>query len=476
MTGQDKPPMPAVPRSEDEASASELLPFKSTKINLKKSPLVLLGVLTAVVAPYLFGVFSGVLDAKDAQTRQALFMAQSVVSIFYILMILLFGLYFYSRSTRPFWHYLGAFFFVAVCTATPVFNLLVFPFRGIIPGIMEMGLSQSSVGSAFVGMFFIAGLAEEWVKAIPALICLWAAFQQRKNPSAGGFTAGLALKGPLDGVVMGLFAGAGFILAETAGQYVPNEYAQIAQQSGSQEMGIVAGLGLLLPRVFGGLTGHMGWSAIVCYFIGLAAVRPSKWWSLALRGYLIAALMHATWNSFGSFYPVLGYPIGIAGVVFAAAALLKGRQMVMAENAGAPDTGGSIIVERAPVPPPPPIAPVSVAPPPPVQRAAPPSAVREGPLALDVGGITLPLRPGESFDFADEPALGGRGQGVRGTVVPHPTRANVLGLRNSGTAAWTARLRDGSRQMIEAGQNIRLAPGVDIDFGQGLTGSVRSVG
>lgn len=474
MTGQDKPPMPAIPRSEDEASASELTPFRSTKINLKKSPLVLLGVLTAVVAPYLFGVFSGVLDAKDAATRQALFMSQSLVSIFYILMILLFGLYFYSRSTRPFWHYFGAFVTVAVCTGTPVFNLLVFPFRGIIPGIVQMGLNQTNVISAFFGMFFIAGLAEEFVKAIPALICLWAAFQQRKNPTQGGFTAGLALKGPLDGVVMGLFAGAGFILAETAGQYVPDMYANIAKASGSQEMGIVAGLGLLLPRVFGGLTGHMGWSAIVCYFIGLAAVRPSKWWSLALRGYLIAALLHATWNSFGSFYPVLGYPIGIAGVVFAAAALLKGRQMEMAKNAGAPDTGGSIIVERAPVPQMAPVAPVAV--PPPAPRRAASSTVREGPLAMDVGGVMIPLRGGESFDFADEPALGGRGQGVRGTVVPHPTRANVLGLRNTGTAAWTARLRDGSKQMIEAGQNIRLAPGVSIDFGQGLVGAVQAVG
>ena len=61
-------------------------------------------------------------------------------------------------------------------------------------------------------------------------------------------------------------------------------------------------------------------------------------------------------------------------------------------------------------------------------------------------------------------------------VVQHPTRANVLGLRNAGAAAWTARLRDGSQQVIDRDQNIRLAAGVQIDFGGGLTGRVVKVG
>jgi hypothetical protein len=88
----------------------------------------------------------------------------------------------------------------------------------------------------------------------------------------------------------------------------------------------------------------------------------------------------------------------------------------------------------------------------------------------------LPLRPGGRVDLAAEPALGGRGAGIIGLVIPHPTRANVLGLRNDGPVPWTAQLRDGSRQMIERDQSIRLAPGVAITFGDGLGGAVVKLG
>lgn len=97
-------------------------------------------------------------------------------------------------------------------------------------------------------------------------------------------------------------------------------------------------------------------------------------------------------------------------------------------------------------------------------------------LALDIEGMQIPLRADGNFDLSAEPALGGRGAGVVGAIVPHPTRANVLGLRNSGTVPWTARLRDGSQQAIERDQNIRLAPGTTISFGNGLFGSVVKLG
>ena len=107
---------------------------------------------------------------------------------------------------------------------------------------------------------------------------------------------------------------------------------------------------------------------------------------------------------------------------------------------------------------------------------APKRPSAEQPLALDIDGMMLPLRGGASLDLGAEPALGGRGKGVVGQIVPHPSRAHVLGLRNGGTIAWTARLRDGSQQVIEQNQNIRLAPGVQIDFGGGLTGRVVPLG
>ena len=474
-----KPAMPTVPRDHDEASYSELVPFKSTKINLKKSPLMLFGIITAIIVPFLFGLMGQVLDGSDPAARQQAFMLQAIAAVFYILVIMLVALFVYSRSKRPFWHYGLVFVAVAVIVSTPLFSILVFPFRNIIPGIMQMGLSQTSVIQAFIGMFFIAGLAEEWVKAVPILGAAWLAFKVIKNPAEDkGFASKFKLTGPVDGVVMGMFAGAGFIFSETAFQYVPEIYTNITKQVGDQSVGMLGGLSLLLPRVFGGITGHMGYSAIVGYFIGLAVIRPKNMWKLILTGWLAASLIHALWNSFGSQYPIFQYPIAIMTVVFAIAALLKGRQIDAIASGTVDASSGSIIVERPrkAKSQPPTAAPVHT-PAPPKQAAPPASTAKvEGPIALNVNGVMIPLRAGENIDLGDEPALEGKGAGIMGAIVPHPTRANVLGLRNSGQGSWTANLRDGSQQMIENGQNIRLAPGVSIDFGNGLIGSVQALG
>ena len=171
------------------------------------------------------------------------------------------------------------------------------------------------------------------------------------------------------------------------------------------------------------------------------------------------------------------YVIAVVAGVFAGAALLKARQIDATELGRENFTSGSIVVDRrqpaaghAPAgaaPPPPRVAPVA-------PQATPTST--EGPLALDLDGLLLPLRSGSALDLSIEPALAGRGAGILGQIVPHPTRANVLGLQNAGDKTWTARLRDGSQQMIEKNQNIRLAPGVQIDFGGGLTGRVVPAG
>jgi hypothetical protein len=68
--------------------------------------------------------------------------------------------------------------------------------------------------------------------------------------------------------------------------------------------------------------------------------------------------------------------------------------------------------------------------------------------------------------------LGGRGAGSRAEVVAHPSRPGVLGLRNSGDRRWSAHLRDGRVQPIEPRQNSRLAPGMSIDFGDGIVAGI----
>lgn len=472
-----KPAMPVVPRDHDAVTFSEMVPFRSRKIKLSKSPLMIFALFTALVTPFMFGLMMSIVDSNDPAQRGGAFMLQAIITVLYLLVTFLVGVFAYARPGPPIWRYFGVFAILVVIGVTPLFGILAFPFRGIIPGIMEMGLSQTNVVSAFIGMFFIAGLAEEFIKAVPILIAAWIAWSATK--AGKGKVSRWALKGPVDAVVMGIFAGAGFIFFETAFQYVPDQAANVANQTGDQNLGFVAGMSLLLPRVFGGITGHMGYSAIVGYFIGLAVIRPGHKWKLLLIGWLGASLLHAAWNSFGAFFPVLGYPIQIATVVCAVGCLLKARQLAMVEGETQTETFGSIVVRKPKATP----QTASTAHPSPAPHTSPPTAgaasahpAAEQMLALNVNGILFPLRSGESIDLADEPALAGSGRDVSGMVVAHPTRAKVLGLRNTGAAAWTAKLRDGSRQMIEQGQNIRLAANVQIDFGNGLHGLVMAAG
>jgi hypothetical protein len=110
----------------------------------------------------------------------------------------------------------------------------------------------------------------------------------------------------------------------------------------------------------------------------------------------------------------------------------------------------------------------------PFQPHVPPPAPAkaEQALAIDVEGLLIPIRSGASIDLGSEPALGGRGSGVRGDIVEHPNRPGVLGLRNTGETGWSAHLRDGRTQQIERDQNVRMAAGVKLDFGGGLVGTV----
>ena len=219
-------------------------------------------------------------------------------------------------------------------------------------------------------------------------------------------------------------------------------------------------------------------------------------------GYLTASIIHASWNSVSVISPLLMYVVAIVAAIGLGAVILKARQLESGQRGtGDMETMGSIVVDRRGTPPQmpaaPALAPAMAAPAPqaPVPQAPPAGASRhrrrrsprrrsrrspEAPpaevIALDIDGMMMPLRAGGTVDLAAEPALGGRGAGVKGSIISHPTRANVLGLRNDGTASWSAVLRDGSTQMIAHDQSIRLAAGVRIQFADGLSGAVVKVG
>ncbi len=485
MSG-NKQSLPPLPRDHDEASFSEMIPLRSTKIKLWKSPLMLLAVFTALITGAIFILFNQINHTQDVQAKFELFKSMVMISIFYMLLVLMLTLHLYSRTDKPIWFYIFPFVGVCLLLGTPAAAAYFFVYRTLPPGnIMGMAFSNSLVPH-WIGMFVGAGLCEEMLKATPVLIAAaFTAYAGRFRPLMPASIYNLVrIRGPLDGTLAGLAAGAAFIFLETGAEWVPREVVQTFRASQNNiGAGFANGLMLLLPRVFQGITGHMGWSAVFGYFIGLAVLRPSRRWTLLAIGYLTASVLHANNNTSGLGPGFVIYITGTMTAVMFIACLLKARQIEASLFGRAAETGGSIIVtaENRPVPVPVPMAAVPAAPPPvasapvappPAAAAAPTVPVTPSALGLSLSGQLLRLDPGVALDLSMVTALAGRGAGVRGEITRHPTNPSVIGLKNLGATAWSARLRDGSVQAIEPGRNLRLAPGVQVDFGNGLVADV----
>jgi RsiW-degrading membrane proteinase PrsW (M82 family) len=477
------PAMPPVPRDHADASFSELVPFRSTRIKLARSPLLILAVASAVLVPFMFALLGPVMEGRDARQAVSAVIAMNVVVVFLLTMLFQVTVFFYARTDRSFWAFCVPYVVTGAMLAFPILGWpYFFVFRQLLPGQIEPGV-QYSFPVQFFKMFFAAGLCEESMKATVPLVGLWLTLRARRQPEAAGgqLYRLIHVRGPLDGLLMGVFAGGGFIMMETAFEYVPRIVNQIAQQTQDVGIAMASGLMLLLPRVLGGLTGHMAYAGIFGYFIGLAAVRPRQMWKLLGIGYVTAATIHALWNSVSVISPLLSYGVTIFAAVMLVGAILKARQLEAGDAGRAAESFGSIVVDRPTAPPATPRP--AAAPPAPMPMPAatpawqPPAAAAaaEQALVLDVEGLHIPVRSGGRLDLAAEPALAGRGAGVAGAIVAHPTRAGVLGLRNVGARPWTATLRDGTRQTIATEQNLRLAAGVAIDFG-GIAGRVVPAG
>lgn len=481
------------PRDHNVASMSELMPFRSSKIKLWKSPLFMLAILAAVVTPLLFALMNMALAGETARDQMSALAAISTLAVFFLLMLMQTAFYLYVKPGRSILIYLLTFAIVVALFFTPVLQLFFFVFRKVLPGEIDL-TQQHSFLVTFWKMLWGAGFMEELFKALPILLGAGLTIYALKQPQVRENPAFklLHVRGPVDGILMGLFAGAGFIFIETAFDYIPRIANQALEQTQNPLAAIAAALTLMLPRVFGGIVGHMAYSGLFGYFIGLAVLRPADRWKLIGIGYVASTLIHTLWNSVPAINPTLQYAVAIVAAITVVGALLKARQIEASlgmASANAAETSGSILVERGATPaaPYPNAAPQAFTPPPqPIPQPAPipqptpaapaPAAGAEQVLGLDIDGLVIPLRAGSRVDPAGEPALAGRGAGVIGEVVAHPSRPGVLGLRNAGAGLWTARLRDGGVQTIEANQNVRLAPGVVIAFSQDLVGAVRVLG
>lgn len=138
----------------------------------------------------------------------------------------------------------------------------------------------------FIGQFITVGLLEELFKAIPVFL-----FIGFKNKFYHLNLPGIYNNGKISPVLLvliGASSAVGFIIVETLGQYVPNA---------SAISGEVVGLALLIPRFISGIAGHVGFTGIFSYYIGLAYYYKNFNPMLLIIGWVLASMLHGLWNS-----------------------------------------------------------------------------------------------------------------------------------------------------------------------------------
>ncbi|KAA2234957.1 PrsW family intramembrane metalloprotease [Salinarimonas soli] len=475
------PNMPPLPRDHAAPSLSEIVPFSSRNISLRKSGFLAPGLATVLLCVYLFSLSSA------TQYAQLLSFGRAVG--FYILFMIFWLVYAYSGSRKPLWAFLAPALLTAILMETPIWTGIAALFRDVLPGGKVPDAAPFT--AQFKSMFFGAGLPEELFKALPLFLGIGIALWLQARPAAPGMRGrildGLAVRTPLDGVLVGLACGAAFIAMETFFEYYTNQIQRVSRATSSDSLGFLFGLQLLIPRTLQSLSGHMGWSAIMGYFVGLAFARRRMLVPLILGGWLAASLVHGLWNSVGHVSPVLYYAVAVFGFVLFLACLMKAKQLEPSFTGQAMASTGSIVVGVAPRPAAPPRpAPTPVAPPmpappappvPPMPPAPVPIAVADtlpvlAPYSLLVEGEVVPLAGGAHLDLSALPGLGGRGAGIVGEVTTHPADPTVLGLKNLSGRPWRAVAADGTAQEVPPDRNLRLGAGTRIAFGP-LSGDIR---
>ena len=487
------PAMPPTPRDLGP-SESEIIPFRSKKINILKSGILIpLGV-TAATCIILFSI------SKFTEIF-------SVIAT-YLLFCIFYAAYAYSGIRKSFFVYLIPFVIIYIELTTPILSFFITVFRHILPGA---DTQSKELIPNLVSYFFGAGLMEELMKAVPGLIGLFIALRMTggaPNAPRGGVMDWLKVTTPLDGLMFGLAAGAGFIFVETLYQYVPNTVATVTKSAGAGA-GYANGFALLIPRVLQGVIGHMAWAGISGYFIGLAARYPRSMIKLLAIGWLTAAILHTFWDALPVAMGTFAYWIdGVLTLFIFVGCLLKAKQLETVTQGAAFIPTDSIIVGGAPLP----VAagtlpeqhatawgglsqiigaffhpkvatatpgayPVSTPPvPPPTAPAAPQAAPAAPPtprFILANGAERYGIVPGQTIDLAMLFPNRGLSPGTLAEVTVHP-QDQAVGLKNMTSGVWAVTLDTGAATTVAAGRSVKLVANEKIKIGD-VTIDVQSV-
>jgi RsiW-degrading membrane proteinase PrsW (M82 family) len=309
-------PQPTIPGTEgrvsqsglpdSELTLSQLLPIVSAGGDLSLKAYLWPGVITVTFVILMF-----MTAARPALFRIILGVYLGGAGYFFIYQL--------CGKRKHWWVLLACALFTMVLLLTPVMHGFIYVFRTLLPGVPK---PDSGFVMQFINYFFGAGLMEELLKALPALLLY--VIGQRLKPA---WRNRIGIAEPLDGILLAAAAALGFTLVETLGYYAPGAAQGIGTLADSQA-GQLASLQLLIPRILGSVAGHMAYSGYFGYFIGLSALKRSRRGLILAVGWLTSAVIHALWNaSAGSFGPLGLAFVGVLSYAFLIAAILKAREL-----------------------------------------------------------------------------------------------------------------------------------------------------
>lgn len=178
--------------------------------------------------------------------------------------------------------------------ATFLLGVLTASFAAVVNTVLQPLFSPLG-GLGMVAFFFlVVGPIEETVKLLAVRLHAY---------SRASFDC------VIDGAVYGATAGLGFATVENS-LFIARRVGELGMNVGAAEL-IDAGAGITAVRALAG-PGHVIYSAIAGYYLGLAKFNPGDRGPIVVKGLLIAAVVHATYNS--TVGPGSGLVAGALGV------------------------------------------------------------------------------------------------------------------------------------------------------------------
>lgn len=172
---------------------------------------------------------------------------------------------------------------LSLLVGTFLLGVLVAGFAGVLNATVPAALMGAGVELGLVAFFFlVVGPVEEGVKLLAVRLY---PFRDDRFDAV------------IDGAVYGAVAGLGFATIENA-LYITQNVASTSMDP------LVIGGGTSIVRALAG-PGHVIYSAIAGYYLGLAKFNPENAGPIVIKGLLIASAIHGGYNTLAQFVPEL---------------------------------------------------------------------------------------------------------------------------------------------------------------------------